>query len=118
MIIDSANETQANIFINRAFYQAMSTIMQKLEKKGYANSADETMKVISAYTSIISKKAKLSNFNEDYNLAFKKIDEAIESVACTVFYQQYDKKFDFAYTCFENFDHISTILSRQRTHKV
>lgn len=114
MMIDSNNHKQANIFVNKSFYQAMAGIMHELEEKGYENSADETIKIISAYNLIVSKKAKINSFNEDYNIAFKKIDEAIESVACTVFYQQYEKKFDFAYQTFEKFDHINAILSRQR----
>lgn len=48
-------------------------------KKGYANSADETAKVIAAYHDIVRRSK--NNFNEDYNAAFKRIDGAIQSLA-------------------------------------
>lgn len=46
--------------------------MHEFEKKGYANSADETAKVIAAYHDLVQKKAK-NNFSKDYNEAFKKL---------------------------------------------
>ena len=83
--------------------------MRDFEEKGYANSADETAKVISAYHAIVKKKAK-NNYNADYNDAFRRIDSAIQTLANQVFY-------DYAYHSFEQFDHISAIVTRQRTKK-
>ena len=74
MIIDSKNETQKSILTNKCFYQTTAQIMHEFEKKGYANSADETAKVIAAYHDLVQKKAK-NNFSKDYNEAFKKIDD-------------------------------------------
>lgn len=64
--------------------------MRDFEEKGYANSADETAKVISAYHQIVKKKVK-NNFNSDYNAAFRRIDSAIDNLANKVFYDC-DKK--------------------------
>lgn len=71
MIIDSSNTRQRNILTNKCFYQTTAQIMHDFEQKGYANSADETLKVINAYHSLIKKKVK-NNFNADYNAAFQK----------------------------------------------
>lgn len=48
MIIDSSNTRQRNILTNKCFYQTTAQIMHDFEQKGYANSADETLKVINA----------------------------------------------------------------------
>ena len=80
MIIDSKNETQKSILTNKCFYQTTAEIMREFEKKGYANSADETAKVIAAYHELVQKKAK-NNYSKDYNEAFKKIDDAIKGLA-------------------------------------
>lgn len=64
--------------------------MRDFEEKGYANSADETAKVISAYHDVVKKRTK-NNFNSDYNAAFQRIDNAIATLANKVFYD-YDKK--------------------------
>ncbi len=84
MIIDSNNKKQKSILTNKCFYQTTARIMRDFEEKGYANSADETAKVIAAYHDIVRKKSK-NNFNEDYNAAFKRIDGAIQSLANQVF---------------------------------
>ena len=68
--------------------------MRDFEEKGYANSADETAKVISAYHAIIKKKTK-NNYNADYNDAFRRIDNAIQNLANQVFYDCDKKSFDF-----------------------
>ena len=101
MIIDSKNETQKSILTNKCFYQTTAQIMHEFEKKGYANSADETAKVIAAYHDLVQKKAK-NNFSKDYNEAFKKID---------------DKSLDYAYKSFAKFDYINAIIGRQRIKK-
>ena len=85
MIIDSSNTRQRNILTNKCFYQTTAQIMHDFEQKGYANSADETLKVINAYHSLIKKKVK-NNFNADYNAAFQKIDDAIKMLANKVYY--------------------------------
>ena len=48
MIIDSNNAKQKSILTNKYFYQTTAQIMRDFEDKGYANSADETLKVITA----------------------------------------------------------------------
>lgn len=101
---------------NKCFYQTTAQIMCDFEAKGYANSADETAKVIAAYHDIVRRKTK-NNFNNDYNEAFKKIDKAIELMAHKVFYDCDKKSFDCAYRSFEEFDHISAIVGRQRLKK-
>lgn len=116
MIIDSNNKKQKSILTNKCFYQTTARIMRDFEEKGYANSADETAKVISAYHSIVQKKAK-NNYNSDYNAAFRRIDTAIQTLANQVFYDCDKKSFDYAYHSFEQFDHISAIVTRQRTKK-
>ena len=85
MIIDSNNKKQKSILTNKCFYQTTARIMRDFEEKGYANSADETAKVISAYHDIVKKKIK-NNYNADYNAAFKRIDNAIQTLANQVFY--------------------------------
>lgn len=87
--------------------------MREFEEKGYANSADETAKVITAYHDIVKKKAK-NNFNADYNKAFSEIDDAIQGLANKVFYDCDKKSVDYAYHSFEEFDHIGAIITRQR----
>ena len=47
MIIDGNNKKQRSILTNKCFYQTTAKIMHDFEQKGYANSADETLKVIS-----------------------------------------------------------------------
>ena len=116
MIIDSKNEIQKSILTNKCFYQTTAQIMREFEKKGYANSADETVKVISAYHELVQKKAK-NNFSKDYNEAFKKIDEAIKSLANKVFYSYDKESLDYAYKYFEKFDYISAIIGRQHAKK-
>ena len=90
--------------------------MSDFEEKGYANSADETAKVISAYHDIVKKKSK-NNYNADYNEAFKQIDNAIQMLANKVFYNADKKSVDYAYHSFEEFDHIGAIVTRQRAKK-
>ena len=116
MIIDSNNKKQKSILTNKCFYQTTARIMRDFEEKGYVNSADETAKVISAYHAIVKKKTK-NNYNADYNDAFRKIDKAIQMLANQVFYDCDKKSFDYAYHSFEQFDHISAIVTRQRTKK-
>ena len=58
MIIDSNNKKQKSILTNKCFYQTTARIMRDFEEKGYANSADETAKVIAAYHDIVRKKSK------------------------------------------------------------
>ncbi len=116
MIIDSNNKKQRSILTNKCFYQTTARIMRDFEEKGYANSADETAKVISAYHNIVKKKIK-NNYNADYNSAFKQIDNAIQSLANQVFYDMDKKSLDYAYHSFEEFDHISAIVTRQRAKK-
>ena len=64
MIIDSNNAKQKSILTNKYFYQTTAQIMRDFEDKGYANSADETLKVIKAYHNVVKKKTK-NNFNAD-----------------------------------------------------
>ena len=116
MIIDSNNKKQKSILTNKCFYQTTARIMRDFEEKGYANSADETAKVIAAYHDIVRKKSK-NNFNEDYNAAFKRIDGAIQSLPNQVFYDCDKKSLDYAYHSFEEFDHIGAIVTRQRAKK-
>lgn len=116
MIIDSKNETQKSILTNKCFYQTTAQIMHEFEKKGYANSADETAKVIAAYHDLVQKKAK-NNFSKDYNEAFKKIDEAIKGLANKVFYSYDNQSLDYAYKSFAKFDYINAIIGRQRVKK-
>lgn len=116
MIIDSNNKKQRSILTNKCFYQTTAQIMRDFEDKGYANSADETAKVISAYHQIVKKKTK-NNFNPDYNQAFRRIDSAIDSLANKVFYDCDKKSHDYAYRSFEEFDHINAIVTRQRVKK-
>ena len=115
MIIDSNNKKQRSILTNKCFYQTTAQIMHDFESKGYANSADETAKVISAYHQIVKKKSK-NNYNEDYNAAFRRIDNAIQSLANKVFYSD-KNSLDYAYQSFEEFDHINAIVTRQRVKK-
>lgn len=116
MIIDSNNKKQSSIIANKCFYQATARIMRELENKGYPNVADETVKVITAYHSLVNKKSK-NNYNKDYNEAFKQIDSAIETIAHQIFFQHENKRFDYAYKSFEAFDHISAIVNRQHVKK-
>lgn len=116
MIIDSKNETQKSILTNKCFYQTTAQIMREFEKKGYANSADETAKVIAAYHDLVQKKMK-NNFSKDYNEAFKKIDDAIKGLANKVFYGYDNKGLDYAYKSFAKFDYINAIIGRQRIKK-
>lgn len=116
MIIDSKNETQKSILTNKCFYQTTSQIMHEFEQKGYANSADETAKVIAAYHDVVQKKTK-NHFNKDYNEAFKKIDDAIKGLANKVFYSYDKESMDYAYKSFVKFDYINAIIGRQRTKK-
>ena len=115
MIIDSKNETQKSILTNKCFYQTTAQIMHEFEQKAYANSADETAKVIAAYHDVVQKKAK-NHFNKDYNEAFKKIDDAIKGLANKVFYSE-KESMDQAYKSFVKFDYINAIIGRQRTKK-
>ena len=80
MIINSNDVLQRNILTNKCFYQTTAQIMRDFELKGYANSADETAKVIAAYHNMVQKKSK-NNYSKDYNEAFSKIDNAIKSMA-------------------------------------
>ncbi|MBQ9236204.1 MAG: hypothetical protein IJ184_07080 [Alphaproteobacteria bacterium] len=116
MIIDSNNKIQRSILTNKCFYQTTARIMRDFEQKGYANSADETMKAISAYHAVVQKRTK-NNFNADYNAAFRHIDEAINTLANQVFYDSDKKGVDLAYQSFEHFDHIKAIVTRQRAKK-
>ncbi len=115
MIIDSKNETQKSILTNKCFYQTTAQIMHEFERKGYANSADETAKVIAAYHDLVQKKSK-NTFNKDYNEAFKKIDDAIKGLANKVFYSE-AQSLDSAYKSFAKFDYIKAIIGRQRIKK-
>lgn len=116
MIIDGTNRIQRGILTNKCFYQTTAQIMNDFESKGYANSADETAKVIAAYHDIVHRKSK-NTYNPDYNEAFKKIDDAIADMAHKVFYDCDKKSYDYAYQSFEEFDHISAIVNRQRLKK-
>ena len=116
MIIDSSNKKQKSILTNKCFYQTTARIMLDFEEKGYVNSADETTRAISAYHQIVKKKTK-NNFNKDYNSAFQRIDGAIQQLANQVFYDCDKKSLDYAYNSFEEFDHISAIVNRQRSKK-
>lgn len=116
MIIDSKNETQKSILTNKCFYQTMSQIMHEFERKGYANSADETLKVIAAYHDLVQKKSK-NNYSKDYNEAFQKIDIAIKGLANQVFYSYDAQSLDYAYKSFAKFDYINAIIGRQRAKK-
>ena len=117
MIIDSNNKSQRSILTNKCFYQTTARIMRDFEEKGYANSADETAKVIAAYHDLVKKKTK-NNFNADYNAAFQRIDNAIQTLANKVFYDCDKKAQDYAYHSFEEFDHINAIVGRQHVKKV
>ena len=112
MIIDGNNKKQRGILTNKCFYQTTAQIMKDFEQRGYANSADETLKVISAYHNLVQKKVK-NNFNADYNDAFQRIDNAIKSLANQVFYDCDGKSYDNAYKSFEEFDYINAIVTRQ-----
>ncbi len=112
MIIDGNNKKQRGILTNKCFYQTTAQIMKDFEQRGYANSADETLKVISAYHDLVQKKVK-NNFNSDYNHAFERIDNAIKSLANQVFYDCDGKSYDNAYKSFEEFDYINAIVARQ-----
>ena len=112
MIIDGKNKKQRSILTNKCFYQTTTQIMRDFEDKGYANSADETVRVISAYHDIVRKKKK-NNYSSDYNAAFQKIDSAIDSLANRVFYDCETKRHDEAYRSFEEFDYVGAILNRQ-----
>ena len=116
MIIDSNNKVQKSILTNKCFYQTTAQIMRDFEEKGYVNSADETMKAIAAYHAIVQKRTK-NNYNADYNAAFKRIDDAINSLANKVFYDCDKKSVVYAYQSFEKFDHIKAIVTRQRAKK-
>lgn len=112
MIIDGNNKKQRSILTNKCFYQTTAQIMRDFEEKGYANSADETAKVIAAYHDVVKKRTR-NNFNPDYNSAFQRIDSAIQNLANKVFYDCDKKSYDFAYKSFEEFDHINAIVGRQ-----
>lgn len=116
MIINSNDILQRNILTNKCFYQTTAQIMRDFEQKGYANSADETAKVISAYHNVVQKKAK-NNYSKDYNDAFKLIDLAIKNMANKVFYIYDKQSFDCAYRSFQDFDYINAIIGRQRMKK-
>ena len=116
MIIDSKNETQKSILTNKCFYQTTAQIMREFEQKGYANSADETAKVIAAYHELVQKKVK-NNYSKDYNEAFKKIDDAIKGLANKVYYGYDNQSSDYAYKSFAKFDYINAIIGRQRIKK-
>lgn len=116
MIINSNDKLQRNILTNKCFYQTTAQIMRDFEQKGYANSADETAKVITAYHALVQKKAK-NNYSKDYNEAFGKIDNAIRNMANKVFYTYDKESFDYAYHSFQNFDYINAIIGRQRMKK-
>lgn len=116
MIIDGSNKKQRSILTNKCFYQTTAQIMNDFESKGYADSADRTAKVIAAYRDIVRQKTK-NDFDNDYNAAFKRIDKAIELMANKVFYDCEAKSFDYAYHSFEEFDHISAIVGRQKLKK-
>lgn len=116
MIINSNDILQRNILTNKCFYQTTAQIMHDFEQKGYANSADETAKVIAAYHNMVQKKSK-NNYSKDYNEAFGKIDSAIKSMANKVFYTYDKQSFDYAYRSFQNFDYINAIIGRQRLKK-
>ena len=116
MIIESNNKSQRSILTNKCFYQTTARIMRDFEEKGYANSADETVKVIAAYHDLVKKKTK-NNFNADYNAAFQRIDNAIQTLANKVFYDCDKKAQDYAYHSFEEFDHINAIVGRQHVKK-
>lgn len=117
MIIDSSNTRQRNILTNKCFYQTTAQIMHDFEQKGYANSADETLKVINAYHSLIKKKVK-NNFNADYNAAFQKIDDAIKMLANKVYYEYDRRSYDEAYRSFEEFDYVNAIIGPPADQKV
>ena len=112
MIIDGNNKKQRGILTNKCFYQTTAQIMKDFEQKGYANSADETLKVIAAYHDLVQKKIK-NNFSSDFNNAFQKIDNAIKSLANQIFYDCEGKSYDNAYKSFEDFDYITAIVARQ-----
>ena len=116
MVIDGGNPKQRSILTNKCFYQTTAQIMHDFETKGYVNSADETLKVINAYHSVVKKKAK-NTYSSDYNNAFQKIDEAIKELAHKVYYDFDQKSYDEAYRSFEEFDHINAILNRQHIKK-
>ena len=116
MIIDSNNEKQKGILTNKCFYQTTARIMRDFEERGYVNSADETVKVISAYHDLVKKKAK-NNYNNDYNLAFQRIDNAIQTLAYKVYYSHDKKSLDYAYKSFENFDYVNAIVNRRHLKK-
>ena len=99
MIIDGKNKKQRSILTNKCFYQTTTQIMRDFEDKGYANSADETVRVISAYHDIVRKKKK-NNYSSDYNAAFQKIDSAIDSLANRVFYDCETKVLSLDILCF------------------
>lgn len=116
MIINSNDISQRNILTNKCYYQTTAQIMHDFEQKGYANSADETAKVIAAYHSVVQKKEK-NTYNKDYNEAFGKIDNAIKNMANKVFYSYDKKSYDCAYRSFQDFDYINAIIGRQRLKK-
>lgn len=116
MIINSNDTLQRNIILNKCYYQTTAQIIHDLEEKGYANSADETAKVIAAYHNVVQKKVK-NNYSKDYNEAFGKIDNAIKSMANKVFYIYDKQSYDKAYMSFQNFDYINAILGHQRLRK-
>ena len=116
MIIDSKNETQKGILTNKCFYQTTAQIMREFERKGYANSADETAKVIAAYHNLVQKKTK-NKYSKDYNEAFQKIDNAIKGLANKVFYSEDKQGIDCAYDSFVKFDYINAIIGRQHAKK-
>ena len=116
MIINSNDSSQRSILTNKCYYMTTAQIMHDFEQKGYANSADETAKVIAAYHDVAQKKSRKS-YSKDYHEAFSKIDEAIKSMANKVFYTFDKKSFDFAYQSFKDFDYISAIIGRQRMKK-
>jgi len=116
MIINSNDVLQRNILTNKCYYQTTAQIMRDFEQKGYANSADETAKVIAAYHDVVQKKTK-NRYSKDYNEAFEKIDAAIKSMANKVFYIYDKESYDCAYRSFQNFDYINAIIGRQRLKK-
>ncbi len=116
MIIDGRNSKQRSILTNKYFYRTTAQIMSDLDSKGYANSADETLKVITAYHDLVKKKTK-NNYSADYNAAFEKIDKTIKTLANQIFYNYDKQSYDEAYRSFEAFDYVKAVLDRQHQKK-
>ncbi len=117
MIIDSSNPTQRSILTNKCYFQTIAMIMLQFEEAGYANPADEALNVIKTYHDLMRKKSK-NTYNAEYNVAFKKLDDAIKQMANLVFYQFDNKSYDVAYKNFAEFDYVNAIISRQRLKNI